>query len=163
MVGKATVYNTIQLLKDLGQALELEFGDAANRYDGNIPEPHPHLVCTQCGRIDEVMNPSLHDTASRVADEVGYELLSHRFDVYGLCPRANWRSTAPRDPSPEVVAGYPISNLRSTYASRARLRWWCGSLQGGAWPNRAGPHCKPPGQRVAVHDRRAREPRPKFK
>jgi Fur family transcriptional regulator, peroxide stress response regulator len=86
MVGKATVYNTIQLLKDLGQVLELEFGDAANRYDGNIPEPHPHLVCTQCVRIDEVMSPSLHDTASRVADEVGYELLSHRFDVYGLCP-----------------------------------------------------------------------------
>ncbi len=86
MVGKATVYNTIQLLKGLGQVLELEFRDAANRYDGNVPEPHPHLVCTQCGRIDEVMGPSLHDAASRVADEVGYELLSHRFDVYGLCP-----------------------------------------------------------------------------
>src|SRR6266542_2641383 len=64
----------------------LEFRDAANRYDGNMPEPHPHLVCTRCGRIDEVMSPSLHETASRVADEVGYELLSHRFDVYGLCP-----------------------------------------------------------------------------
>ncbi len=86
MVGKATVYNTIQLLKGLGQVLELEFRDAPNRYDGNTPEPHPHLLCTQCGRIDEVMNPSLHETASRVADEVGYELLSHRFDVYGLCP-----------------------------------------------------------------------------
>jgi Fur family transcriptional regulator, peroxide stress response regulator len=86
MIGKATVYNTIQLLKDLDQVLELEFRDAANRYDGNIPEPHPHLVCTRCGRIDEVMDPSLHDTASRVADEVGYELQSHRFDVHGLCP-----------------------------------------------------------------------------
>lgn len=38
MVGKATVYNTIQLLKDLGQVLELEFGDTANRYDSNMPE-----------------------------------------------------------------------------------------------------------------------------
>jgi len=87
MVGKATVYNTIQLLKDLGQVLELEFGDAANRYDGNVPEPHPHLVCTMCGRIDEVMQPTLHDTAESVANEVGYRMLSHRFDVYGLCPR----------------------------------------------------------------------------
>ena len=106
MVGKATVYNTIQLLKDLGQVLELEFRDAANRYDGNMPEPHPHLVCTQCGRIDEVMSPTLHDTASRVADEVGYELLSHRFDVYGLCPSCKRKVDRNQaNARPDVVAG----------------------------------------------------------
>src|SRR5205823_14431427 len=91
MVGKATVYNTIQLLKDLGQVLELEFRDAANRYDGNVPEPHPHLVCTRCGRIDEATQPTLHETAERVANEVGYQILSHRVDVYGVCPSCHFK------------------------------------------------------------------------
>lgn len=113
MVGKATVYNTIQLLKDLGQVLELAFRDAANRYDGNRPEPHPHLVCTRCGRIDEVTDPflhetaSLHETAGRVADEVGYQLLSHRFDVYGLCPSCRLKpgSEGARAASPHSLPG----------------------------------------------------------
>jgi Fur family peroxide stress response transcriptional regulator len=86
MMGKATVYNTIELLKQVGQILELEFRDGANRYDGNRPEPHPHVICTRCGRIAEVMQPSLHTTAEQVAGRTGYRLLSHRFDVYGLCP-----------------------------------------------------------------------------
>ena len=45
--------------------------------------PRPHKRCSRSGfciGLDEVMSPSLHDTASRVADEVGYELLSHRFE-----------------------------------------------------------------------------------
>ena len=47
----ATVYKTIHLLKQLGEVLELEFSQESNRYDGNKPFPHPHVVCMQCRRI----------------------------------------------------------------------------------------------------------------
>ena len=50
----ATVYNTIELLKEIGQVLEIEFSGAPNRYDGRRPGPHPHLVCLRCGKIDDV-------------------------------------------------------------------------------------------------------------
>src|SRR5947207_14011254 len=45
-----------------------------------------------CGRIDEILNPPLRETASRVTDDVGYELLSHRFDrrVVGNFVGARW-------------------------------------------------------------------------
>ncbi|HIA16320.1 MAG TPA: transcriptional repressor [Dehalococcoidia bacterium] len=53
----ATVYNTIELLKETGQVLELEFSAAANRYDGRRPDSHPHLVCLECQRIDDLEVP----------------------------------------------------------------------------------------------------------
>ena len=43
----ATIYNTIEILKETGQVLEIEFSASANRYDGRIPVSHPHLVCLQ--------------------------------------------------------------------------------------------------------------------
>ena len=47
----ATVYKTLNVLKAMGEVLELGFRNDDNRYDGNKPYPHPHLICSQCGRI----------------------------------------------------------------------------------------------------------------
>ena len=47
----ATVYRNIVLIKSLGEVLELGFPDGSNRYDGNKPYPHPHVVCIQCKKI----------------------------------------------------------------------------------------------------------------
>ena len=47
----ATVYKTVALIKELGEVLELAFGDGSNRYDGNKPYPHPHVVCIKCKTI----------------------------------------------------------------------------------------------------------------
>lgn len=44
----ATVYRNIVLIKSLGEVLELGFPDGSNRYDGNKPYPHPHVVCIKC-------------------------------------------------------------------------------------------------------------------
>src|SRR3954470_18293381 len=45
------VFNPLPTLKHLGAVVELEFTGSGNRYDARTPEPHPHLVCTRCGRI----------------------------------------------------------------------------------------------------------------
>ncbi len=47
----ATVYKTVNLLKEVGEILEIGFADGGNRYDGNKPYPHPHLICTRCKTI----------------------------------------------------------------------------------------------------------------
>ena len=51
----ATIYKTVNLLKELGEVLELGFPDGSNRYDGNKPYPHPHVICTECKKIIEVL------------------------------------------------------------------------------------------------------------
>ena len=40
----ATVYRNVLLFKSLNEVLELGFPDGSNRYDGNKPNPHPHVI-----------------------------------------------------------------------------------------------------------------------
>jgi Fur family peroxide stress response transcriptional regulator len=82
----ATVYRNIQLIKSLGEVLELGFADGSNRYDGNKPYPHPHLVCTLCAKITDPDLESLEKMKAELASETGYEVLTHRLDFFGICP-----------------------------------------------------------------------------
>ena len=43
----ATIYKTVALLKQENEVIEISFPDGSNRYDGNKPYPHPHLICTR--------------------------------------------------------------------------------------------------------------------
>ena len=83
----ATVYNTIELLKETGQVLELEFSASANRYDGRRPDSHPHLVCLECQRIDDLDIPEPAGIFETIQAETGYEVVRQRLDYYGICPK----------------------------------------------------------------------------
>ena len=83
----ATVYKTIAILKEMGEVLELGFADDSNRYDGNNPCPHPHLICVKCRDIIDPEIEDLEILPHQVAHRTGYRLISHRFDIYGICPR----------------------------------------------------------------------------
>lgn len=83
----ATVYKTIATLKEMGEVLELGFADCASRYDGRRPRPHTHLICIKCRAIIDPDLGSLETVPLRVAQQAGFRLISHRFDIYGLCPR----------------------------------------------------------------------------
>jgi Fur family peroxide stress response transcriptional regulator len=65
--------------------LELEFRDGSNRYDGVRPEAHPHLICTRCGKIEDLELPGLEELPRRAAEQSGYRLSSYRCDLFGLC------------------------------------------------------------------------------
>jgi len=82
----ATIYKTINLLKREGEILELEFSDLGNRYDGNKPYPHPHVICTKCGKIMDPSQLDLDEITRKMMQETGFKILTHRLDFYGLCP-----------------------------------------------------------------------------
>ncbi len=81
----ATVYRNILLTKSLGEVLELGFPDGSNRYDGNKPFPHPHLICIQCKKIVDPDLWTLKDLTAEVTSETGFEILTHRLDFFGIC------------------------------------------------------------------------------
>ena len=79
------MYKTLNLLKQKGEVLELEFSELGNRYDGNRPYPHPHVICTECGKIVDPSMLDLKEITEKMMQETGFKIKSHRLDFYGLC------------------------------------------------------------------------------
>lgn len=82
----ATVYKCLDMLKAMGEVLQLEFRDGSSRFDGRRPVSHAHVVCTQCGAIEDATADPFTWCSDDVATETGYRLDRYRFDLYGLCP-----------------------------------------------------------------------------
>jgi Fur family peroxide stress response transcriptional regulator len=82
----ATVYKTVSLLKELNEVLELGFHDGNNRYNGNRPHPHPHVICTRCKKIMDPKLTTLDDLSREMGRKTGYKIQSHRLDFFGVCP-----------------------------------------------------------------------------
>ena len=83
----ATVYKTVSLLKELNEVLELGFPDGSNRYDGNKPYPHPHVICMRCKKIMDPELVHLGEISEEMSIKTGYKIFSHRLDFFGLCPK----------------------------------------------------------------------------
>ena len=82
----ATVYKNVSMLKDLGEVLELSFGAESSRYDGNRPDPHPHLICNECKKIVDPDLDSLKNLSIELVEETGFRITNHRLDFFGICP-----------------------------------------------------------------------------
>jgi Fur family peroxide stress response transcriptional regulator len=81
----ATVYRNIVLIKSLGEVLELGFPDGSNRYDGNRPYPHPHVICIKCKKIVDPDLDSLDEITQEIVAETDFTILHHRLDFFGIC------------------------------------------------------------------------------
>jgi len=82
----ATVYKTLNVLKEIDEVLELGFSGDDNRYDGSRPYPHPHLICIRCQKILDPEVSLAQSLIQEVAQSSGYQIVGHRLDFYGLCP-----------------------------------------------------------------------------
>ena len=82
----ATVYKTLNVLKEIDEVLELGFSGGKNRYDGNKPYPHPHLICINCQKILDAEVSLAQNLVQEAAQSSGYQIVSHRLDFCGLCP-----------------------------------------------------------------------------
>ena len=77
----ATIYNTIELLKETGQVLEIEFSGASNRYDGRIPKSHPHLVCEVCEKVEDLDIGELKDPFEDISNSTGYRICAAELTI----------------------------------------------------------------------------------
>ena len=85
-VSVATVYRTMKLLAECGLAMPRQFGEAQTLYEpvGGRGH-HDHLICTICGRIVEFENERIEALQRRVARTHGFEVESHKLELYGRC------------------------------------------------------------------------------
>ena len=84
-MSHATVYKTLALLKNLGQVLEIDLRDDSH-YDGNRPQPHPHLICIKCNKIMDGELSLDQESIKQMERESGYTILRSQISFYGLCP-----------------------------------------------------------------------------
>ena len=82
----ATVYKTVNLLKELGEILEIRLTAERNRYDGRKPYPHPHLICTECQAIIDPKLSVLEQLTDELVQVSGFLIQSHQLEFFGVCP-----------------------------------------------------------------------------
>ena len=88
-VGYATVYRTLKLLTECGLAAERRFGEGHTMYEtAGDTEHHDHLICLECGYVLEFHNEDIEREQERVARSFGFNVIRHKHELYGLCPRA---------------------------------------------------------------------------
>lgn len=87
-VGQATVYRTLKLLSDSGIAREVNFGDGVSRYEPTFGQAHhDHLICTSCGRSEEVVDHQIESLQEQLAKDHDFTLTGHKMYLFGLCPQ----------------------------------------------------------------------------
>lgn len=84
-ISRATVYNTLNTLQELGAIVELSFGADHTHYETN-PAPHINLICLRCHKIvDYYGDPGIDALMERVRDELGFQTAAARIDLVGFC------------------------------------------------------------------------------
>ncbi|MCE5312375.1 MAG: transcriptional repressor [Nitrospiraceae bacterium] len=83
----ATVYNTLESLKDNGLIKELTIESGKKRFDPDISDHH-HLICTKCRKIVDLPEDiSMPQPALASAGMIkGFRILSAQINLYGICP-----------------------------------------------------------------------------
>jgi Fur family peroxide stress response transcriptional regulator len=85
-VSLATVYKTLQVLRELRLVQELAFPQGETRFDSNV-NPHVNIVCLQCGSISDVNDQAIRNVVARAASMIRFTVTGQRFDVYGVCEK----------------------------------------------------------------------------
>ncbi len=81
----ATVYKTVEILKEIGLIQVLNAGEDSFRYDADT-SMHPHIRCLQCGRVDDLHDIDIAAFIGQVTEKTAYRLTGQQFYFYGYCP-----------------------------------------------------------------------------
>lgn len=81
----ATVYNNLRVFRESGLVKELTFGDSSSRFDFVTIE-HYHIICDSCGKIVDFHYPGLDEVEQLASHLTGFQVNSHRLEIYGSCP-----------------------------------------------------------------------------
>jgi Fur family ferric uptake transcriptional regulator len=84
-VNISTVYRTLELLEELGLVQHTHLGHGAPTYSVATDDEHVHLVCRNCGAVDEVESSVVDDVVRRLSAERGFTMDVGHFAVFGRC------------------------------------------------------------------------------
>ena len=83
-ISIATVYRTVRLLEEAGILERHDFRDGRARYEETPDVHHDHLIDVQSGKVIEFQNDQIEELQRLVAEKLGYKLVDHRLELYGV-------------------------------------------------------------------------------
>ena len=83
-ISIATVYRTVRLFEEAGILDRHDFGDGRARYEAAPEAHHDHLIDVETGKVVEFVDPELEALQRQIAEKLGYRLVDHRMELYGV-------------------------------------------------------------------------------
>jgi Fur family ferric uptake transcriptional regulator len=83
-ISIATVYRTVRLFEEAGILDRHDFGDGRARYEAAPEAHHDHLIDVETGKVVEFVDPELEALQKVIAEKLGYRLVDHRMELYGV-------------------------------------------------------------------------------
>jgi Fur family ferric uptake transcriptional regulator len=83
-ISLSTVYRTLKLFEEKGILERHDFGHKRGRYEEASRGHHDHLIDVDSGRVIEFRNEAIEALQERIARELGFKLVGHRLELYGV-------------------------------------------------------------------------------
>ena len=84
-IGLATVYRVLTQFETAGLVTRHHFEDGLAVFELNQGAHHDHIVCLDCGRVEEFVDNGIEERQHAVAERLGYEIRHHALVMYGHC------------------------------------------------------------------------------
>ncbi|MEY4713533.1 MAG: putative transcriptional regulator Fur (Ferric uptake regulation protein), Fur family [Pseudomonadota bacterium] len=86
-IGLATVYRVLTQFEQAGILLRSHFESGKAVYELNEGQHHDHLVCLDCGRVEEFYDPEIEKRQHDVARAKGFDIADHALSLYAHCTK----------------------------------------------------------------------------
>jgi len=86
-VGLATVYRVLTQFESAGLVIRHHFEGGRSVFELDSGEHHDHIVCLDCGHVEEFMDDTIEARQDRIAKEHGFRISEHSLVLYGRCTR----------------------------------------------------------------------------
>lgn len=84
-VGLATVYRVLAQFENAGILARRTFDKDNALFELNDNHHHDHLICVNCGKVEEFVDPEIEEKQKEICAKHGYSLVHHSMSLYGLC------------------------------------------------------------------------------
>ena len=86
-VGLATVYRVLTQFEQAGLLNRNHFETGEAIFELNAGSHHDHLVCLDCGRVEEFYDEAIEERQNAIAKERGFSIAEHALAIYGNCTK----------------------------------------------------------------------------
>jgi len=86
-IGLATVYRVLNQFVTAGLLIRHHFEEGQAVFELESGAHHDHIVCEQCGHVEEFMDQTIEKQQHKIAESKGFEISDHSLIIYGRCNR----------------------------------------------------------------------------